>query len=91
MRPEHNDSLASSDFTSYHALHHVSESEIAAAAWRKSAASSYNGSCFEVARIGRSIGVRDTKDQGCGPVLVFTQPEWEAFLSGAKAGEFDQV
>jgi hypothetical protein len=35
------------------------------------------------------VGVRDTKDLGKGPVLFFTRPEWEAFLAGAKHGEFD--
>jgi hypothetical protein len=25
-----------------------------------------------------------------GPVLVFTAAEWEAFLAGARAGEFDE-
>ncbi|MEV4398629.1 DUF397 domain-containing protein [Nonomuraea sp. NPDC049607] len=33
--------------------------------------------------------VRDTKDQGEGPVLAFTRDEWLAFLDGAAKGEFD--
>lgn len=54
--------------------------------------STYNGSCFEVARLREDrVGVRDTKDKGSGPVLIFNQSEWNAFLSGAKAGEFDSV
>ena len=54
--------------------------------------STYNGSCFEVARLREDrVGVRDTKDKGSGPVLVFNQNEWNAFLLGAKAGEFDSV
>ena len=24
-----------------------------------------------------------------GPTLIFTKPEWEAFLGGARDGEFD--
>ena len=32
--------------------------------------------------------VRDSKDPG-GPVLVFTAPEWTAFIAGAREGEFD--
>ena len=35
-----------------------------------------------------TILVRDSKDEG-GPALVFNQDEWEAFLAGAKDGEFD--
>jgi len=34
------------------------------------------------------IGVRDSKDFTKG-VLVFTQGEWDAFVAGAKDGEFD--
>jgi len=33
------------------------------------------------------VGVRDTKDQGAGPVLMFTGVEWAAFLSGLRAGK----
>jgi hypothetical protein len=60
----------------------------ATAKWRKSTHSADAG-CVEIARIGASIGVRDTKDAGGGPVLVFTQEEWTAFLSGVQSGEFD--
>jgi hypothetical protein len=34
------------------------------------------------------VFVRDSKDPD-GPVLTFNAREWEAFLAGAKAGEFD--
>lgn len=46
-------------------------------------------SCVEVALAGSVIGVRDSKDKGCGPVLAFTEAEWASFLAGAKRGEFD--
>jgi hypothetical protein len=66
--------------------------EIARATWCKSSMSTYNGSCVEIARLSSDrVGVRDTKDQGTGPVLAFTQNEWSAFLAGAKAGEFDSI
>ncbi len=78
------------DFRTYHSNRGLSRADIAAASWQKSSISAFNGSCFEVARFdaGR-VGVRDTKDQGSGPVLVFNQQEWAAFLGGVKAGEFD--
>lgn len=46
-------------------------------------------SCVEVALADGIVGLRDSKDKGRGPVLAFTEPEWEAFLAGAKNGEFD--
>ncbi len=45
--------------------------------------------CVEVAFRGGRIGVRDSKDHGTGPVLGFTEHEWECFIQGAKNGEFD--
>jgi hypothetical protein len=43
----------------------------------------------EVARLpGGDIAVRDTKDRAKAP-HVYTRSEWEAFLVGAKNGEFD--
>jgi hypothetical protein len=59
-------------------------------AWYKSSLSTYNGNCVEIARLGNDkIGMRDTKDHGAGPVLSFSENEWNAFIAGAKAGEFD--
>jgi hypothetical protein len=59
------------------------------AVWRKSAMSSTNGGCVEVADLGEAVAVRDSKNSA-GPVLVFTGDEWDAFLAGAAAGEFTQ-
>jgi hypothetical protein len=70
----------------------VTSADIGRVAWRKSSFSSYNGSCFEVSRLSPDrIGVRDTKDNGTGPVLVFTSAEWSAFIAGAKSGQFDKL
>jgi hypothetical protein len=62
------------------------------AAWHKSSFSNLNGNCVEVsrARPGR-IAIRDTKDKSTGPVLLFTDAEWEAFIAGAKEGQFDNL
>ena len=77
---------------SYYRQHGVRAEDIARAAWQKSSMSGYNGSCFEIARLVTDrVGVRDTKDKGSGPVLVFNQDEWTAFTAGVKAGEFDSI
>lgn len=60
------------------------------AVWRKSAKTQANGQCVEVARLGETIGVRDSKDPS-GPMLCFTLSEFEAFLDGAHKGEFDDL
>ncbi len=61
--------------------------DFSGARWRKSVASG-DGGCVEVAYVDGVIGVRDTKDSGTGPVLMFTEREWTAFLAGAQACEF---
>jgi hypothetical protein len=62
--------------------------DLTRAAWHKSSRSSGNGNCVEVAILDDAVAVRDTKDRS-GPVLVFTPAEWNAFVAGAKGGEFD--
>jgi hypothetical protein len=72
--------------------HRVAPSDISQASWQKSKFSNLNGSCIEVSRLTRDrIGVRDTKDNGTGPVLIFTGGEWYAFVAGAKDGQFDDL
>jgi Domain of unknown function (DUF397) len=64
--------------------------ELTRANWRKAKASQANGACVEVASLsGGRHAVRDSKANGEGPVLLFTEAEWAAFLDGAKNGEFD--
>lgn len=55
----------------------------------KASASSGAGQCVEVAVTDKNeVVVRDSKQQGDGPTLTFTEDEWEAFLQGAAKGEF---
>lgn len=63
--------------------------DLASAVWHKSKRSGpYSDNCVEVAFVDDAIAVRDSKDTS-GPVLVFTRGEWDAFVAGAKDGEFD--
>lgn len=63
--------------------------DLSHAAWRKSTRSDANGNCVEVAdNLSDVVAVRDSKHHA-GPVLVFTLDEWQAFIDGVRAGEFD--
>ncbi len=78
--------------TKYWRQHEVTATDIERANWQRSSFVDVNGVCLEVARLSpRRIGVRDAKDHGSGPVLVFTNKEWDAFIRGAKNGQFDSI
>jgi len=53
------------------------------ATWRKSTYSSANGECVEVAAIGLTIAVRNSK-QPDGPALLVTRSDWTAFIRGVE-------
>jgi uncharacterized protein DUF397 len=62
--------------------------------WKKSTASNSSANCVETAGLKQAdgnvmIGVRDSKQHGAGPVLKYTRGEWQAFIKGVKASEFD--
>jgi len=62
---------------------------LANAVWQKSSRSGpYSDNCVEIAFVDSAIAMRDSKHPD-GPVLLFTQAEWDAFVLGAKDGEFD--
>ena len=58
-------------------------------AWIKSSYSGpTGGNCAEVAFLADGqVAMRNSRHPD-GPVLVFTRAEWDAFLSGARDGEF---
>lgn len=65
--------------------------ELSAADWVKSSRSGpYSDNCVEVNGLaGPLVAVRDSKHPD-GTVLAFTPAEWDAFLDGARDGEFNR-
>jgi hypothetical protein len=63
--------------------------DLTKAVWQKSSRSGpYSDNCVEIAFVDGAIAMRDSKHPD-GPVLLFTPAEWDAFVEGAKDGEFD--
>ncbi len=64
--------------------------ELKAATWRKATRSASNGGdCLEVAPLsGGRVGLRDTEAPERAPFVV-SAGVWDAFIDGAKKGEFD--
>jgi hypothetical protein len=65
----------------------MAESErLAALVWRKSRASGVNGgACVEVAFLGQSVLIRDSRNKSSPPLMISVQ-EWRTFLGRMKAG-----
>jgi hypothetical protein len=53
--------------------------------WFKSKYCGQNNSCVEVARTPAGMMVRDTKDEGQGPILTFSAKAWQEFLADLPA------
>jgi hypothetical protein len=62
------------------------EADLTNAVWRRSADT--EGPAVEVAMLAEGVAVRDSRRPD-GDVLFFTPAEWDAFVGGAKDGEFD--
>ena len=58
--------------------------------WIKASKSANNNDCVEMRRNGQTVEVRDSKDPH-GSVLRFTPAELDAWLDGARKGEFDHL
>jgi hypothetical protein len=65
----------------------MSDEGAAETSWRKSSRSDADG-CVEVRFAGGDVHVRNSRHRD-GPALTFTFAEWESFLAGARAGEFE--
>ncbi|MFC7278356.1 DUF397 domain-containing protein [Paractinoplanes rhizophilus] len=67
----------------------TSATDLSGAVWRRSSRSGGDGDFVEVAdNLPGIVAVRDSRDPD-GPALIFNLREWEAFVGGAKDGEFD--
>jgi hypothetical protein len=70
----------------------LSSTELAGIRWRVSTRSTNNGGqCVEAGPLSDGSGrvaVRHSHHPE-GSVIVYTRAEWDAFLAGAKDGEFD--
>jgi hypothetical protein len=66
--------------------------DLSGARWHKSSFSGSNSNtgCIEVAMLpDGGVAIRDSKDPSLAP-HVYTAREWEAFVAGVRAGEFDR-
>lgn len=67
----------------------MNSADLTGAVWRKSSRSNGQYNCVEVAFLedGR-VAMRDSKDNGRGPALLFTSSEWHAFTKGMDNNKF---
>ncbi len=66
-------------------------SDLRGAIWRKSRRSNSQGTCVELADLpGGVIAVRNSRHP-TGPALIYTRAEIDAFINGAKNGDFDDL
>lgn len=63
-----------------------------ALSWKKSGRSNPSGNCVELAALpgGAGIAVRNSRHPD-GPALIYTHAEIEAFVLGARDGDFDHL
>jgi hypothetical protein len=68
--------------------------DLTGARWERGDGTNDDGDHVEVAAVPHTDGVTymvmRNSAQPAGPVLVFTPAEWDAFVKGARDGEFDE-
>lgn len=70
---------------------HLQETSLNPPPWRKSSASNPTGNCVELAALpDGGVAMRNSRHPA-GPTLVYTRAEIAAFLTGVRAGEFDDL
>ncbi len=67
----------------------MSAPDFTSARWRKSTRSNQDTACVEVASAEGLAGVRDSKEQGRGPILAFNRGQWAAFVNHLRSGDLD--
>jgi hypothetical protein len=65
----------------------MAELDMPTISWRKSSRCGESGACVEVARLEKSVAVRDSKHHA-GPTLYFDRHRWMEFVEGIRVGEF---
>jgi hypothetical protein len=67
-------------------------SQLPAVSWQKSRRSNPSGNCVELAALpgGDEIAMRNSRFPD-GPALIYTLAEIDAFVRGAKDGDFDNL
>lgn len=63
--------------------------DLSRAQWQRSNRGDPDAGQLEIAFVDGYIAMRNSADPD-GTVLVFTPAEWDAFVRGAKDGEFDE-
>jgi Domain of unknown function (DUF397) len=64
--------------------------DLTAAVWRRSSLAQDDENHVEIAMLPDGhVAMRESAKGEAGDVLVFTPAEWDAFVLGAKDGEFD--
>lgn len=74
-----------------HAYNGMPATKIHGVRWQKSRRSNSQGNCVEMAELSdQLIAIRNSRHPD-GPALIYTRPEIEALILGAKDGDFDHL
>jgi Domain of unknown function (DUF397) len=67
----------------------MDQQDLTSVVWRKSSVCADGDSCVEVAHAGGRVSIRDSKDDGKGPVLVLGDHQWRTFITCVRAGQYN--